>query len=740
MRRTLALFIGIGLGFATGAGPARAVAPARPPGAELSPPGYDNTFAKDFIMDAPWRVIDAQTAIPLTIVLKDCDADDVRELHWIRCWDVTGGGATLLWDHNFGDECIGDDASEDNFWTYVTTVTEGHPALPNGTPLTPANLGYAAGAAIQLKVSIYYRDNWFNYTETRYLRVHVGTGPFPWPTDWYGGDVHYHTMYTNNIAEFGAPVPAARLTAAALGLHWLTLSDHSCDLDETGDGTYSYATHAWEYTLQTPGGTQTYYRDVFAYGSSWGGLGADVAEHDSPALRLYRATEINVASVDGDSWEKTLHALFYNPEYIASPWSGAFGERPVTPILPAGLDQLAPGGFAYAAHPMSDLGTEWGGIDWTVNGARWGDEDHATALERTAYRGLEAFNTRETRYATDANNPWGEFDAGAAPSNPYPGELLAGIALWDELLRAHLGETPRRILLAGGSDAHGDFNYATYLGLDNYATDNALGRVQTVVRVPGAYGPGNLPPMEAILAAYREGRSIVTDGPFLEIGVDRNGDGDWYDVGDLMVGGEGELDPSSCPPLQVRWSSLAEFGPVIEVQLWDGCAEATTLLATLDPTASGEQYGGTDAIGLAGLGLAGVHYLRAELRTEDGTSGHRAYTNPIWVHFAATTDVPLAEDGHTLGVQLAADPNPFMRATTIRCAAPPDRDDVALRILDLSGRCVTRIAVGTRQADGTLAFVWNGRDHAGRCVPAGIYTGCLQAGSARSLTRLVCVR
>ena len=40
---------------------------------------YDNTFMKDFIMDAPWRVIDAQTPIPLTIILKDCD-DDIAAL------------------------------------------------------------------------------------------------------------------------------------------------------------------------------------------------------------------------------------------------------------------------------------------------------------------------------------------------------------------------------------------------------------------------------------------------------------------------------------------------------------------------------------------------------------------------------------------------------------------------------------------------------------------------------------
>ena len=89
---------------------------------------YDNTFMKDFIMDAPWRVTDLATAIPLTIILKDCDADDIRELHWIRCWDVTSS-EIMLWNHDFGDETIGDDAYA-NYWTYITTVTEGHTEAP----------------------------------------------------------------------------------------------------------------------------------------------------------------------------------------------------------------------------------------------------------------------------------------------------------------------------------------------------------------------------------------------------------------------------------------------------------------------------------------------------------------------------------------------------------------------------------------------------------------------------------
>jgi hypothetical protein len=441
-------------------------------------------------------------------------------------------------------------------------------------------------------------------------------------------------MYTNNLYEFGAPLPAVKLTAIAMGLHWLTVTDHSCDLDETGDGTYSYATHQWEYTVQTPYGTTTVYRDNTAYGSSWGATGADVSELDSPDFRLYRGVEINLSSVDPDSWEKTLHTLFYNPDYISSPFSGAIGERPVVPSLPDGLDQLDEDGFAYAAHPLSDLSAEWAGLDWGINGAVWGDADLDTALSRQKFRGLEAFNTRSTRYSDDQNNPWADFDAGVQPDDPYPGELLAGVALWDQLLVGGIASgAPRKVFLSGGSDAHGDFNFSSHMGVDNYAMDNAMGKVQTVVRVPGGFAPGNLPPTTEIVAALRAGRSVVSDGPFLEIGMDRDGDGDWYGADDMMIGDHGAWSPGLDLALGIRWASLPEFGPVVSLRVVGGDSVGTTTWLTLNPDSSGQGYGGTATVDLDSAYASGTCYLRAELLTDDDDVGHRAYTNPVWITF-----------------------------------------------------------------------------------------------------------
>ncbi len=358
---------------------------AAPPSPSDVAQRYQNTWAKDFVMDAPWRVVNATTPIPLLVVLKDCEADEIAALRWLRCRDLTGGAAVTLWLHDGEDERIGDDPPERDCCAWLTTVTEGHPALPDGTPLTPANLGYRAGDTITLEMSIRFRDNLlWDETATRILRVRVGDGPFPWPSGWHGGDLHTHSMFTNNIAEWGAPLPALRAAATAIGLGWVAVTDHSCDLDQTVDGPWSYVTREWQYTVQTPAGEQTFTRDVFANdGTTWGGLTAEIALADGPGLRLLRGVEFNLASVDPATVGRTLHALFLDAGYLASPLSGAPGERPVFPTVPAGLDALAAaGGFAFAAHPWDDLASEWAGVDLGVNGAVWGAGDFAAALPR----------------------------------------------------------------------------------------------------------------------------------------------------------------------------------------------------------------------------------------------------------------------------------------------------------------------------------------------------------------------
>jgi hypothetical protein len=453
-------------------------------------------------------------------------------------------------------------------------------------------------------------------------------------------------------------------------------------------------------------------------------LGAEVGLYGSSALRLARGAEVNLASVDPASSGKTLHCLFVNDGYVASPLSGAFGERPVTPTVGGGLSQLAGGGFAFAAHPASDMSAEWGGLDWTINGALWGDQDFATAYGHEAFRGVEAFNTRATRYSSDQDDPWDDFDAGVEPDDPYPNELLRGLAVWREHLADGLPSL-RKCFLTGGSDAHGDFNYSTYLSIDSYATDNALGRVQTVAFVPGAArggpaattggagAPAVVPAMVDVLAAVRAGRCIASDGPFIEIGVDGNDDGDFDDPGDLMMGDDGEAASAASTPLTVRWASSADFGQVASVEVIAGSEAGETTVLSLDPSAAGQGWTGQTTVNLAAFAFGGPMYFRAQCRTVNGTEAHRAYANPVWIVFDAT-DIA---DEPALSLVLTA--NPFAGPARFSCALPSE-GPATLFVYNVAGRKVRAIAVPAASG-GLRAAEWDGMDESGGRAAVGVY-------------------
>ena len=86
----------------------------------------------------------------------------------------------------------------------------------------------------------------------------------------------------------------------------------------------------------------------------------------------------------------------------------------------------------------------------------------------------------------------------------------------------------------------------------------------------------------------------------------------------------------------------------------------------------------------------------------------------------------------------AARPNPFAGSAILNYSLPTAQS-ARLVVFDASGRTVRTLARGTAAA-GHHSVEWNGRDEAGRAVPAGIYFARLQT-AGRSLTqRLLRVR
>jgi photosystem II stability/assembly factor-like uncharacterized protein len=83
-------------------------------------------------------------------------------------------------------------------------------------------------------------------------------------------------------------------------------------------------------------------------------------------------------------------------------------------------------------------------------------------------------------------------------------------------------------------------------------------------------------------------------------------------------------------------------------------------------------------------------------------------------------------------------PNPVASEGALQYTLPA-RDPVELAIFDAAGRRLRVLASGVQDA-GTHSAAWDGRDAAGRRVPAGLYFARLQAGPVSRIRRLVVVR
>jgi hypothetical protein len=92
---------------------------------------------------------------------------------------------------------------------------------------------------------------------------------------------------------------------------------------------------------------------------------------------------------------------------------------------------------------------------------------------------------------------------------------------------------------------------------------------------------------------------------------------------------------------------------------------------------------------------------------------------------AVAADLPAAALPLALSLE-QNQPNPFRPETTIRFALPA-AGDARLAVYDVTGRAVTELARGPRPA-GRHTVTWNGRDHDGNRVAAGVYFYRLTAG------------
>jgi len=121
----------------------------------------------------------------------------------------------------------------------------------------------------------------------------------PFPSSYYKGDPHYHSSYTSDQVEFGAPLSITQRFAWCMGMDWFFVTDHSYDLDDYADN----------YLANDP-----------ALGK-WYSQQEEIKQVDCPELRIIQGEEISI----GNHQQQNVHLLAINHEFV--PGKGDSAEK-----------------------------------------------------------------------------------------------------------------------------------------------------------------------------------------------------------------------------------------------------------------------------------------------------------------------------------------------------------------------------------------------------------------------------
>ena len=531
---------------------------------------------------------------------------------------------------------------------------------------------------IDVKVLVAY-DNTLFTNEEFGMRIFRSDDALPSQEDWYRGDTHLHSMYTQNDAELGLPLCATKEAAKLIGLDWITSTDHTSDYDNYGDG------------------------DVQ---NNWSRIQAEVQKWNSedPSMLYIAGQEVALNNSD----DKLVHMLAYPSE--ADPFSLPFlgdGDGDLSSTSVSVDDALAnlhdANGFAYAAHPfatedklplvpvdggiwnLGDAGFPTNGNDFPSTGGNIIANDlslfsdvlstESNKLVKDALVGGQIWNCRVNLNVSGTSgnelDGWDVMDNSTAMSQIDTAsmsfhlkkfrqgqEIVNHINTLGLAMKNSDASTENwKMYFSGGSDAHGSFNFsntgnfAGFGGVD----DNAVGKINTLVYCPDGKGNNG----SNILKGLKNGNITMSDGPVLTAGISSNGDNA---VNELIMGQDGVVDIFNIEDyyFNLNYSTTQEFGELTYLMVALGTETGEYVKYLSVDSLMGSQhvsYGLMDLIdsflGAGNFTLDHYMYVRAELQTFKDYSGlsaiyrtdfgyYHSFSNPIWFKISEENRV---EDG-----------------------------------------------------------------------------------------------
>jgi hypothetical protein len=410
--------------------------------------GFSLIFRKrpEILIDAPWR-IEPGHPIPLMILIRDADRFPVHLNEIILKIQYRDGSVQtqrIALELNI----------RESWWHRILELDTN--AYPAGVATISAHM-----KAVYLetgKKQCFVNDNLWSSSHHP-LTVYLASDPLPRFENWHHGDLHYHSAYTADQVEYGAPLEPTVRMAAALGLEFMAVTDHSYDLDDPFN----------HYLERDP--------DLV----KWKTMQQDIERAQKhTGIILFSGEEVSCGNHRGEN----VHLLLINNRNYF-PGSGDsnerwFHNRPELSIIDV-LNRMDSDTLAFAAHP----GVPFAPLQRILlRRGIWHPQD----FRHQRLLGMQIYNGAGDRSFRNGRRRWIQ-------------QLITG----------------RSPVLIAGNDAHGNFNRNRKLGQPflyvKEGQEHTFGRGRTVVHLPGGCSRKN------ILDALEQGHSCITTGPVVDMHV-----------------------------------------------------------------------------------------------------------------------------------------------------------------------------------------------------------------------------
>ncbi len=270
------------------------------------------------------------------------------------------------------------------------------------------------------------------------------------------GDLHYHSEFTSDQVEFGAPLELTRMCAQYLGIGFFGVTDHSYDLDDLQDN----------YLKKDP--------DLKKFKN----MRTSCEELSDESVALIPGEEITVRN----KLNRNVHLLVYDSVFFegsgdsAEKWFSTKSENSIGEVVSSAGE--AP--LIIAAHPFNKTPL----LEYLlVKRGVWSEDD---------------ITDNNIRYIQILN---GEYDE----------NFFKSMMIWVKLLLAG-----HRIFITAGNDAHGNFNIFRQVKIPMFSLISDHRQIFGKCRTAVCSGSRE---KNDVISAVRSGNMYITDGPHLLFSV-----------------------------------------------------------------------------------------------------------------------------------------------------------------------------------------------------------------------------